>query len=250
MRLDRILANSGLGSRKDVKKLIKDARISLDGQILTDPGQNIDEDQRDLLCLDNEPIRVQEWLYYVMHKPAGYLTAMNQTEGMGTPTLGDLVPDFFFHKKIVPVGRLDKDTTGLLLFTNDGILHHRLLSPKYKIPRTYEVDVEILDHSFNEDDIKAVSQGMDIGSGERSGPGELTILGPDRARLILYEGKYHEVKRIMEALGKEVIRLHRLSYGPIELGDEKPGQIRLLEPDEVKSMFLDCGLDDVSKAQI
>lgn len=246
MRLDRILANSGLGSRKDVKKLIKNARISLDGQILTDPGRKIDEDQKDLLCLDNEPIRVQEWLYYLMHKPAGYLTAMNQTEGMGTATLGDLVPDFFFHKKIVPVGRLDKDTTGLLLFTNDGILHHRLLSPKYKIPRTYEVSVKILDHCFNEDDVKAVALGMDIGSGESSGPGELTILESDRARLTLYEGKYHEVKRIMEALGKKVVHLHRLSYGPIRLGNEKTGQIRLLEPVEVTSMFLACGLDDIS----
>ncbi len=243
MRLDRILANSGLGSRKDVKKLIKNARISLEGEILTDPRQNIDEDKREWLCLDNEPIRVQEWLYYLMHKPAGFLTAMNQTDGTGQSTLGDLVPDFFFHKKIVPVGRLDKDTTGLLLFTNDGTLHHRLLSPKYKIPRTYDVKVDILDHSFNEEDIKAVSQGVDIGSGESSGPGELIILGPDRARLTLYEGKYHEVKRIMEALGKEVTSLHRLSYGPIILGDEKPGQIRLLEPSEIEAIIRACGLD-------
>ena len=229
MRLDRILANSGLGTRKEVKEFIRKGRISLRGEILRSGKIQISDADKNDLLFDNEAINVSKHLYYIMNKPTGFITSMDIED---PNALVQILPDIFLHKKIMPVGRLDKDTSGLLIFTNNGELMHRLLSPKYKIPRVYYLEVDILDHVFNEDDIEEVKQGVWLNEEEQALPAELEILSDTSTYLTLYEGKFHEVKRIMHALGKEVTVLHRVSYGSIELQDEAESEIRELNKSE------------------
>ncbi len=239
-RLDRILANSGIGSRKDVKKLIRQGRVSLDGKILDRPDIQLSAEDAGRLCLDGRQISASRWLYYLLNKPAGYITAMDLSS---QATIRELLPDFFIDKKITPAGRLDKDTTGLLLLTNHGELIHRLLSPKYEIPRRYYLETKILDHPFNQEDVRKVKEGVRLNAEERALPAELDILSDTAARLTLYEGKFHEVKRMMHALGKDVIRLHREAYGPIHLKDEEIGCLRSLSPEETEALLAAVALD-------
>lgn len=241
LRLDRILANSGLGSRKDVKALIKAGRVRLNGEMLDRPDRLLTEEEQRLLTLDGNPLRTGRYLYYLFNKPAGYLTAM---ESSSQATIREFLPNLFFDKKITPAGRLDKDTTGLLILSNDGLLIHRLLSPRYNIPRVYHVVTEILDHPFTEADCEAVAAGIALNDEEVAKPGKLTILSENTARLELREGKFHEVKRIMHALGKEVTELHRESYGPLALRDEAVGSLRELSADEVKALLDAVGLEE------
>lgn len=234
MRLDRILANSGLGSRTDVKNLIRKGRISLNGEILKSGKTQIRDDEKHLLRFDNKPIETSKHLYYAFYKPAGYTSTAEKDD---TENIFTFLPEMFYDKRIMPVGRLDKDTTGLLLLTNNGKLNHKLLSPRYKVPRVYYVEVEILDHPFTDEDIEALAAGIALNEEEIARPAELEIVSDTQAYLTLYEGKFHEVKRMMHAIGKEVTILHRDSYGPIELMDESIGEYWKLERSEIEALF-------------
>ena len=239
MRLDRILANSGIGSRSEVKNHIRKGRISLHGEILRSGKTQIKDEDRFALRFDNKPIQISKNLYFLMNKPAGLITSMELNDD---DAIAKLLPELFFNKKVMPVGRLDKDTTGLLIFTNNGELNHRLLSPKYKIPRKYYVEVEILTHAFNEDDQKLVQAGIKLNERETASAAILEILSETECYLTLFEGKYHEVKRIMHALGKEVINLHRESYGKLQIHNEEPGELRKLESSEALDLLELCKL--------
>lgn len=240
MRLDKALANSGFGSRSEVKDFIRSGRVSLAGEILRDPAASISQEQASLLCLDGEILTVRRYLYYLLNKPAGLVTAMNSREA----NIGELLPVFFGQKKITPVGRLDKDTTGLLLLTNHGELQHRLLSPRYGIPRRYYVEVQVLDHPFNDADVEQVAIGVRLNDAELSRPANLAILSPTAAYLELREGKFHEVKRMMHALGKEVTKLHRESYGSVRLHEEVTGSLRALTEVEILGLLASVRLLD------
>ena len=240
MRLDKILANSGLGSRSQVKKYIRKGRVSFKGETLRKAKQQIRPKDIKYLEFDGQPINYSRYLYYAFNKPEGVLSTV---EAHKAESIINYLPQMFQDKKIMPVGRLDKDTSGLLLLTNNGQLNHRLLSPKYKVSRVYFVEVTILDHAFNEEDIENLAQGVALNSEENVRPADLEILSDTKAKLTLYEGKYHEVKRIMHAIGKEVISLKRLAYGPIELGDLKPGDLRKLGNEEVEALFKEVNLD-------
>ncbi len=241
MRIDRILANSGLGSRTECKALLKEGRVTLAGKVLLDPAQHIPDMAIEMLLLDGEPILMRKYLYYLLHKPAGYLTAMDDRR---QATIADLLPAFFRQKNISPVGRLDKDTTGLLILTNDGQLTHRLLSPRYGIVRRYYVEVTLAsqDHPFTAEDVRAVAAGIRLNDEEQAKPAQLEPLTDTSAYLDLTEGKFHEVKRIMHALAKEVTSLHRLSYGSLHLDIEKPGDYRALTDSEILDLYKLTGL--------
>lgn len=241
MRLDRILANSGYGSRTEVKQLIKEGRISLQDKVIYDPSLKVTESDRQCLALDGKIITTSENLYFLFNKVPGYITAMKDAN---RPTIYEFLPAYFHDKKVAPVGRLDKDTSGLLILTNDGMLNYRLLSPKYEIPRVYYLEVKIISHAFDQTDIERANLGLDIGNDEFSKSAKLEIISPTSAYITLTEGKYHEVKRIMWALGKEVIKLHRTSYGPLELNQEEPGTYRSLTDDEIIRLKNVCGLYD------
>lgn len=232
MRIDRALANSGLGSRSEIKSLIRQGAVSLGGQPILNPATQLSEEELPLLELHGEPVLVRKYLYYLLNKPAGCLTAM---EDRRQPTIADYLPPHFTQKKISPVGRLDKDTTGLLLLTNDGELAHRLLSPRYGIIRRYYLEVRLLDENrpFSEADVAAVARGLKLNETETARPATLLPLSPTSAYLELTEGKFHEVKRMMHALAKDVVKLHRTSYGSLILGEEKPGEYRALTDEEI-----------------
>ncbi len=242
MRLDRILANSGLGSRTDVKKFISKGRVTLDGEILRSGKIQISDEDKHRLLFDLKPIDVSKHLYYIFNKPAGFTSTAEKDSSENIYTF---LPEMFQDKKIMPVGRLDKDTTGLLILTNNGELAHRLITAKYRIPRVYYLEVDILDHAFNNEDVQYVSEGVALNDDETARPGELEIISDDQARLTLYEGKFHEVKRIMHALGKEVTLLHRDSYGPLELDIDElsEGEFRKLTFEEVNDLFSAVRLD-------
>lgn len=241
LRLDRILANSGLGSRREVKQLIRERRVSLGGLVLDKPDLLISEEQLEGLKVDGRRIRAGLYLYYLLNKPAGYITSLEQTR---QASIAELLPNFFKDKKITPAGRLDKDTTGLLILSNNGQLIHRLLSPRYEVPRIYYVEVEILERGFCEEDARLLAAGIALNDEEKARPAKLEILSETKARLELYEGKFHEVKRMMHAIGKEVTLLHRESYGPIRLTDEPIGTLRELSEEEAEALLKFVDLDN------
>lgn len=239
-RLDKLLANSAIGSRSEVKILIKSGRVSWNGEIVRDPGTRIPDTDINNIAINGQKIAVHKYLYFALHKPSGYITAM---EDKSDQTIMQFLPDYFSAKKIAPVGRLDKDTSGLILLTNDGDLHYRLLSPKYEIPRVYYVEIEESHAPFTEYDVECVYHGVDIGSGVLAKSADLEILSKHSCLLTLTEGKYHEVKRIMHGLAKELTNLHRIQYGSIRLDELEIGDYRALTQEEIYALYESTGLD-------
>ena len=236
MRLDKYLANSGAGSRKEVKQLIQKGRVSVNGLIIKDPGYILSEgDSR--VTVDGESIIYEEYSYYMMNKPAGVITA---TEDKREKTVLDLMPPSV-PKGLSPVGRLDKDTVGLLLLTNDGELAHRLLSPKTHVPKTYFAIVCGTDRHVDDSDIEAFFRGIEL-SDFTCKPAKLNVLKKKEGfvtetLVTIYEGKFHQIKRMFKAIGFEVIFLKRESMGPLSL-DEKlsPGEFRRLSSEEINKL--------------
>ena len=210
-RLDKILAGTGRWSRREVKELVKAGRVTADGAVAVRPEDKFDRSAT-VLAVDGEPVNGERYVYLMLHKPGGILSA---TEDPKQPTVLDLLPAHLRRIGLFPVGRLDKDTEGLLLLTNDGPLGHRLLSPKKHVDKVYFVQVDgVLDQS----DQDAFQAGMTLGDGLCCLPAELEILeAPDTGLVTLREGKYHQVKRMLASRGKPVVYLKRLSMGPIQL---------------------------------
>ena len=214
-RLDKIIANRGIASRREVKELVRQGRVLVDGV----------------------PVCGERYLYLLLHKPAGVLTA---TEDKRQPTVMDLVPEPWRRRGLAPVGRLDKDTEGLLLLTDDGELTHRLLSPKYHVDKVYYARVEGTPDAA---DAAAFAAGLQLDDGLQCLPARLEPLGPGECLVTLREGKFHQVKRMLAARGKPVLYLKRLAMGPLQLEAElMPGQYRLLTDQELMALRSTCGL--------
>ncbi|WP_431027568.1 pseudouridine synthase [Lysinibacillus sp. LZ02] len=221
MRLDKLLANMGYGSRKEVKQLLKEKAVTIDGAVVKDAAMKVDPETQDV-SVYGERVVYTEFIYLMMNKPPGVISA---TEDRYDETVIDLLDPLAQHFKPFPVGRLDKDTEGLLLITNDGNLAHNLLSPKKHVPKTYYATIEGV---VTEADIEAFRKGVELDDGYVTKPGELVILTSDEVseiELTIQEGKFHQVKRMFESVDKKVTYLKRLSMGALlldetlELGD-------------------------------
>jgi 23S rRNA pseudouridine2605 synthase len=224
MRLNAFLARAGVASRRRADELIKAGRVTVNGE----PGQlNTVVGAHDRVEVDGEEVMRQRLRYVLLHKPAGVVTTARDPQRR--PTVVQLVPG---EPRVVPVGRLDADTTGALLLTNDGRLAHRLAHPRYGVPKTYVAEVE-----GDPDDaaLERLRDGVELDDG-RTAPARARRLGRARVELVLHEGRKHQVKRMLAAVGHPVTRLHRSCYAGLTLGGLEPGVCRELEPSEVKRL--------------
>ncbi len=225
-----MLANLGYGSRKEVKDLLKSGGVKVNDTVVKNGKEQVDPD-KDTVTLHGEVIEYKKYIYLMMNKPQGVISA---TEDQYEETVVDLleVEDAVFSP--FPVGRLDKDTEGLLLLTNDGQLAHQLLSPKKHVPKTY---FAVIDREVTEDDVQAFQEGVTLDDGYVTKPGQLKILKSgirSDIELTITEGKFHQVKRMFEAVGKKVVYLQRISMGPIKLDENlELGEYRELTEEEI-----------------
>lgn len=241
MRLDRWLVTLGLGSRSQVQKMIRQGMVQVDGRPVADPGFSCDTD-RQRLSLRGEEVDGRLMRHVMLHKPAGLLTAARDKK---QPTVMDLLPEAYAAIGCMPVGRLDKDTTGLLLLTCDGELNHRLLSPQRHVEKTYLAHV---DGPLTAADVEAFAKGLHLSDFDAK-PAALKILSSSEeeavAEVTVQEGKFHQVKRMFAAVGREVTALHRHTFGPLTLDEALPlGQWRELTAEEVRSLYLAAQMEE------
>lgn len=261
-RIDKLFSVLGIMSRSECKKAVKQGKITVNGVVCRSSDDKCDPNV-DAITLDGTPVDTRLIVYYMMNKPAGVITAADDPR---CETVMDLVEDG--RAELAPVGRLDKDTTGFLLITNDGQLNHRLLSPRHHVPKTYRV---LIDGVLSESDIKHLEKGVDIGDDKPTLPAKVKIpeeqcfaagqelrvfaevssqtsdmstaaeaTGKQVVLLTITEGRFHQVKRMFEAVGKHVLRLHRQSFGPIDLDPNlEEGQLRELTAEELQAL-IDC----------
>jgi 23S rRNA pseudouridine2605 synthase len=221
VRLNAYLARAGVASRRKADELVKAGRVTVNGA----PGQlNTFVGARDRVEVDGQPVEKQRLAYVLLHKPAGVVTTASDPHGRRTVVELVSVPE-----RVVPVGRLDADTTGVLLLTNDGELAHRLAHPRYGVEKTYVVDVE---GAPSDDALDALERGIELEDG-RTAPARVRRLGGSRVELTIHEGRKHQVKRMLDAVGHPVVRLHRSAYAGIGADDVEPGAWRALRADEV-----------------
>lgn len=237
-RLDKILAHVGIGTRSELKRLAKEGAIFVNGVKVKDSGMQVNPDT-DIITVNGEPVLYREFVYLMMNKPQGVVSA---TEDNRDRTVVDLLDKAYAPFEVFPVGRLDKDTEGFLLLTNDGKLAHNLLSPRKHVPKTYFAKVE---WEVSESDREAFSQGVTLDDGYETLPGILRILKtgkesedePSEIELTIMEGKFHQVKRMFQAVGKKVVYLKRISMGPLALDPSlELGQVRELSKDELLAL--------------
>ena len=229
-RLDKLIAASGKATRSEAKIWIRSGRVTVNGAPALSPAQKCDA-AADAIAVDGIALDHAEHRYIMMHKPAGVLSA---TEDKEQRTVLDLLPEELRRQGLFPVGRLDKDVTGLLILTNDGALAHALTAPKRHVPKTYRATVDgVLDAS----DAAAFAEGLVLADGTCCLPAELELIAPDTARVTVYEGKYHQVKRMFAARGKPVTALHRERMGGLALdGSLPPGGWRALKREDIVKM--------------
>jgi 23S rRNA pseudouridine2605 synthase len=224
MRLNAFLGRAGVASRRKADELIVAGRVTVNGE----PGQlNTFVSGDDVVEVDGQAVTKQRLAYVLLHKPAGVVTTARDPGGR--PTVVDLVDH---EARVVPVGRLDADTTGALLLTNDGALAHRLAHPRYEVDKAYEAEVE---GSPSDDALRQLAEGVELEDGPTA-PAEARRLGPSRIELTLHEGRKHQVKRMCEAVGHTVLRLHRSRYATLTLDGLDPGEWRELTADEVQAL--------------
>ena len=228
-RLDKFLCDSGIGTRSQVKAILKTGRVTVDGMAEKDGSRKIDPALH-TVCLDGEALGGQKRMVVMMNKPAGYVTA---TEDRTERTVMELLPPEMKHMELKPVGRLDKATEGLLLFTNDGDLLHRLISPKKEVPKVYYARHE---GTADAEDVAAFSQGLELRDGTRCLSAKLEPLGPGESLITVCEGKYHQVRRMMASRGMTVIYLERRQEGPLTLGSLPRGMVRELLDAEIAAL--------------
>ena len=230
-RIDKILSNLGYGSRSELKKLCKNGLVKVNGKVINNPGVQVDVENDEIL-FDGEKVVYKEFIYLMLNKPDGYISA---TFDKRDPIVLDLIDKEALIFEPFPVGRLDKDTEGLLVLTNDGQLAHRVLSPKKHVPKTYYAKVEGV---VTEEDVKAFAEGVTLDDGYETMPAELEILKSDdisEIELTIHEGKFHQVKRMFESVGQKVVYLKRLSMGKLKLDEGLAlGEYRELTEEEVK----------------
>ncbi len=227
-RLDKFLCDSGVGSRSQVKPILKAGRVTIDGEVVRDGSVKIDP-QKQIICLDGTPLGGKKRIVGMLNKPAGYVTATEDKD----PTVMTLLPPEWITMDVKPVGRLDKATEGLLLFTNDGDLLHQLISPKKEVPKVYYAQHE---GTANEADVAAFASGLTLRDGTVCLSAKLEPLGAGESLITVCEGKYHQVRRMMASRGMHVTYLERRQEGSLVLGDLPRGGCRLLTAEEVLSL--------------
>lgn len=229
MRLDKFLSSMGLGSRKDVRKLVKAGRITVNGMTAASADMKVDE-ENDIITADEIPVVYRRYAYYMLNKPAGYISASS-----GIHTVMELIDEN--DRGLFPCGRLDRDTEGLLLITNDGPLAHNLLSPAKHVGKEYLVRTE---KAITEDDLKRFEDGIEIDGGEKCRPAAGYLTDPRTCMLTIREGRYHQVKRMFEAVGNHVVYLKRIRMKNLVLDEDlKPGEYRPLTKEEEEELRAD-----------
>lgn len=235
-RLDKVLAGTGRWSRREVKLLVRQGLVRLNGAAAGSAEEKCDPETA-VITVNGETVVLRRFTYVLLHKPSGVITA---TEDRRQETVMELLPQELRRVGLAPVGRLDKDTEGLLLLTNDGELTHRLLSPKYHVDKRYFARV---DGHLTAAHAEAFAKGMTLGDGLKCLPARLEILPDNGCIVTVREGKFHQVKRMLASCGAPVVYLKRLSMGPLVLGDELGrGEHRMLRDEEVAALYRTCGL--------
>lgn len=232
MRLDKLIAHSGYGSRKEVKELIRKGYVLVNGEIITDDDFKVDE-EKDIISIADNTITYESKIYIMLNKPDGYISA---TYDRYDPIVLDLI-DGYQNRRLFSVGRLDKDTVGLLLITNDGSLAHKLLSPKSHVDKIYYLKYDGL---FTKKAHELFETGVILDDGYKCMPAKFIELGENEGNIIIKEGKFHQVKRMMQAVGCEVTYLKRIEFGGIKLDETlKEGEYRHLTNEELNILFRD-----------
>lgn len=229
MRLDRFLAHAGFGTRKEVKELLKSKAVEIDGKVIISPSFQVQELEMEVK-VNHQKVEYQEFHYFLLNKPKGYLSA---TEDAFTPTVLDLI--YEPYRNLAPCGRLDKDTTGLMLILDNGKLSHFLLSPSSHVEKEYLVTVN---HPLKDELVPLFLNGVILEDGYQCLPSHLKIINETQAHVILKEGKYHQIKRMFEAFGYFVIDLHRERMDQLTLGNLKEGEYRPLKEEEIQQLLL------------
>lgn len=228
MRLDRYLHDLGFGSRKDIDRLLKKQRVTVDGNIVKQGAQAVTAESA--VAVDGEVLAYEPTVWLMLNKPAGVITA---TKDAHDKTVMDFLPERFARMQVVPVGRLDKDTTGLLLLTNDGALAHRLMRPKSQVMKTYDI---IYEETLATDAVERLAQGIDLGD-FITAPAILALPKEGHARLLISEGKFHQVKRMIHEVGGVVTALRRVAIASLILDETlAPGEWRLLTAEEINGL--------------
>lgn len=234
MRIDKLLANMGYGTRKEIKKAIKDGEVFVNGNLIKDPGTKVDE-TKDQVSLAGMDVEYREFIYLMLNKPGGYVSS---TSDPVNPSVLDLIDPYYYSFNPHLVGRLDLDTTGLLIITNDGDLTHKLTSPKKGVLKYYEAEVR---GRVTDKEIKAFKEGLYIASEDYTSlPAELEVLTRGEVSTVkvgITEGKFHQVKNMFKAVGMEVLELKRLSMGSLKLDEDlEEGDYRELTDEEVREL--------------
>src|SRR5215211_3519736 len=227
MRLAKFLAHAGVASRRAAEQLVFGGRVTVGGEVVRDPARAVGEG--DAVAVDGRPAALERrHVVYALNKPAGYVSTAKDPQGR--PTVVSLVGG---RERLYPVGRLDADTTGLLLLTNDGELAHRLTHPSFEVPRVYRAQVR--NPPVREPALRRLREGVALDDGITA-PAGARRLTPDRVELVLHEGRKRQVRRMLDAVGHPVVRLERVAFGPLRLGDLPLGRHRLLKAAEVEQL--------------
>ena len=237
MRIDKLLSNLGIGTRSEIKKMIKQKQIKINGELVKNGKDQLDPDSAQV-TINDQPVAIQLTKYLMLNKSQNVITA---TEDASQRTVLDLISATDSVKGLVPVGRLDKDTTGLLLLTNDGQLAHRLLAPQKHVAKTYQATI---DGIVTSDTIDNFKNGIQLKDGTRCKPATLKIISTveknnqSEVEITITEGKYHQIKRMFAACGMHVAALKRVTMGPLKLDQTlEPGQYRLLSENEIQALL-------------
>lgn len=226
--IDRVISKAGLGSRSDARRFVKEGRVEVNGRVATDPDQWIDL-ERDTLLFDGKPLQAEARLYVALYKPTGYLTTYKHPSGRAT--VFDLLPPELGY--LFPVGRLDLDTSGLLLLTNDSSFAEQVTNPEYKVAKTYRV---VAATDLSDEQLDALRSGVELSDGPTR-PAVVKRVGGTVIELTITEGRNRQVRRMIEAVGSEVVELERIAIGPLTLGTLRRGEHRMLSADEVAAIL-------------
>ncbi len=222
-RLDKLLSEAGIASRRELKAILRAGRVTVNGAVVTRGEEKFDENTA-RITLDGAPVELRRTVLLMLHKPAGFVTS---TDEPGSRTVMELLPERWRRLGALPVGRLDKDTEGLLLFTNDGQLAHKLISPRSDVWKVYYAEH---DGTAQAADVEAFSQGVTLADGTRCLPARLRPIADGKCYVDVQEGKYHQVRRMLASRGLPVTYLKRVQFGTLELGDLPRGEVREIDP--------------------